>query len=478
MVRRIIVLDAGLRAIDSPGTRSAPAPGADIDLGPIESVFADAFEDRGPGTVFSEAFWEGGAFHQVIAVTDFTGGSDPDSRARGHALIVDMRWVDQELADLIAEQQSGARAEGSPILQATLATDFGGLADRPDIERSPAELLSFVRVRIDGDRTLAGETPVRRSLVFNAISSGLFLSVIIVMGVHIMRARKALELAERRSAIVGSASHALRTPLTIISLYADTLAASNGLNESDREYSEIIARESTRMLHQVEDGLNFARIAAGRQTYRLVPSDLNRLVQSSFSSYERYLETADFIVEADFSAETLPLDADDVAIGFALDNMIQNAIKYSGDARYIGVRTFCEGDEVVVEISDRGVGIPLAEQDFIFDEFYRASTSVERRGWGLGLYIVKHVVDGHSGRIEIDSQVNRGTRVRVRFPRREPLPGDPAAGVIRGSLREPQRGEVLTAGFRSKSAESDDRGGGREGIHGIDPNERMGLDNV
>jgi signal transduction histidine kinase len=260
------------------------------------------------------------------------------------------------------------------------------------------------------------------AVLWTSVSSGLFFSVLVIVTVHLLRANRALELSRRRDAAIGSISHTLRTPLTVISLYADALMKSPALSGQDEECCASIARESARLLRLLEDGLSMARISAGKQHYRMEPADLGSIVQSTLADHEGYLRKSGYDVRKALGASALPIDADKTAVAQAIENVLQNAIKYGGDSKYLRVATYRIHGSAIVEVTDRGVGIPEADRDRVFQEFYRSSAVSDKRGWGLGLCIVKHIIDEHGGAIRIQSVVGRGTEVRIAFPIRERVP--------------------------------------------------------
>jgi two-component system phosphate regulon sensor histidine kinase PhoR len=106
----------------------------------------------------------------------------------------------------------------------------------------------------------------------------------------------------------------------------------------------------------------------------------------------------------------------------ALVNLLDNAAKYSGESKSIAVRTYAENGCAVLEVEDHGIGIPREEQDKIFRRFYRVGNAVAKGGYGLGLYLVRHIMDAHQGRVELESELRRGSRFRLLFPAVEPGP--------------------------------------------------------
>jgi two-component system, OmpR family, phosphate regulon sensor histidine kinase PhoR len=99
-------------------------------------------------------------------------------------------------------------------------------------------------------------------------------------------------------------------------------------------------------------------------------------------------------------------------------NLLDNAAKYSGESKFVGVRLLSENSSVVFEVEDHGIGIQADEHEKIFEQFYRSRTGSGKGGYGLGLYLVKHIMDAHGGRVEVQSETGRGSRFRLVFPAR------------------------------------------------------------
>src|SRR5262249_44250335 len=156
-----------------------------------------------------------------------------------------------------------------------------------------------------------------------------------------------------------------------------------------RGFYEIIARESERLTHLIERVLDFSRIDRGEKEYRLAPGDLASLVGRTVEPYRYYLVQQGFSVETEL-AEGLPsvwLDPD--AVSQAVVNLLDNAAKYAGAAKFVAVRLQADPKNVVLEVEDRGIGIAPEERDKVFEQFYRGSLSSATGGYGLGLFLVK-----------------------------------------------------------------------------------------
>jgi signal transduction histidine kinase len=220
-----------------------------------------------------------------------------------------------------------------------------------------------------------------------------------------------------REDLVSAVSHELKTPLTLIRVYAETLAEDPGADEAERGgYYRIIVRESERLGGLIDRVLSFSRVDRGQRTYRMEKTSLGDIVRQTVTAYAEFLQTRGFVVSLSVSNELPPVPCDRDAVAEALVNLLDNAAKYSGEAREIAVAVFGRDRSVVVEVADHGIGIDHREQALVFNRFYRSPMLTGRGGYGLGLYLVKHIADAHGGAVELDSAPGQGSRFRLVLP--------------------------------------------------------------
>jgi two-component system phosphate regulon sensor histidine kinase PhoR len=228
-----------------------------------------------------------------------------------------------------------------------------------------------------------------------------------------------LELTRMKSDFVSTVSHELRTPLALIRMYAETLDMGRIKDEGKKkEYLGTIVRETERLSRLVNNILNFARIEAGRKQYRMGPVDINAVVGSVIGSYEDHLKERGFSPIVTLAPDLPIIQADEEALSEAVINVTDNAVKYSGDSHYLRIATGREGAHVFVEIQDHGVGIATQHHRKIFDTFYRVSDGLAHntKGSGLGLALVRHIVDAHGGDVGLTSAPGSGSTFRLSFP--------------------------------------------------------------
>jgi signal transduction histidine kinase len=228
-----------------------------------------------------------------------------------------------------------------------------------------------------------------------------------------------MALARLKSDFVSNVSHELRTPLSLIRLYAETLELGRLKSEAKcQEYYSIIRKESERLSALINNILDFSRIEAGRKEYDFRDTDVGELVHNTLESYRYQIEQNGFAFEERIAPDVPHLRVDREALARSLLNLVNNALKYSQDRKFIGVNVFRDNGTVKLEVVDHGIGIPEDEQSKIFEKFYRVGDPLvhNTKGSGLGLSLVRHVVTAHGGQVLVDSAPGRGSKFTIRLP--------------------------------------------------------------
>jgi signal transduction histidine kinase len=345
-------------------------------------------------------------------------------------MILDQRYFETELLPQVVQeaipkffQESGRRDLGVTVRdgrgRVVLGASDGGSAEDRVVRRLPFVFTDWtVELRREGE---ASRTWARATFAFN-MTLAVLLVLLLLGGVTLAlrSANRAVRLSEMKSDFVSNVSHELRTPLASIRVFAELLRLGRPPTmEKAREYGEYIDAESRRLSRLIDNILDFARIESGRKTYRFAPTDLAEVVSAVVRTFQVRLSPQGFEVGLEVPPEPIPsvaLDAD--AMGQALHNLLDNAVKYSGDARRIDVRVAREDGEAVIAVRDGGIGIPRSEQRKVFDRFHRVSTGLvhDVKGSGLGLAIVAHIVQAHGGRVTLVSAPGHGSTFAIRLP--------------------------------------------------------------
>jgi signal transduction histidine kinase len=263
------------------------------------------------------------------------------------------------------------------------------------------------------------------------ILGGLSLLLAVGLGVTYRNVSREIALARLKSDFVSNVSHELRTPLSLIRLYSETLEMGRlSTPEKLQEYYQIIRKESERLTALINNILDFSRIEAGRKEYDFRETDLRELVANTLESYRYEIEQHGFTLEEKIDPVP-PMRVDREAMERSLLNLVNNALKYSQDHKYIGVNLYRENGSVKLEVIDHGIGIPSREQEKIFEKFYRVGDPLvhNTKGSGLGLSLVQHIAQAHGGEVSVDSTPGQGSKFTIKLPLTEAASQTAAASM-------------------------------------------------
>jgi signal transduction histidine kinase len=238
-------------------------------------------------------------------------------------------------------------------------------------------------------------------------------------------------MARLKSDFVANVSHDLKTPLSLIRMFGETLELGRVPDEATRrEYYSIITRESERLTRLIDNVLDFSRIEGGGQRYDIGAHPVEPLIHEVLDAFRYPLAQRAFKLDVTVAPDLPEVLMDPEAIKQALANLVDNALKYSTERRRLGVSARQEGTWVVIEVADEGIGIPAAELERIFEKFYRIGRSETQRtrGSGVGLALVKHIVEAHGGRAGVESRPEQGSRFSLSLPIAPSPPGAEGRG--------------------------------------------------
>jgi signal transduction histidine kinase len=228
------------------------------------------------------------------------------------------------------------------------------------------------------------------------------------------------ELADLKSQFVACVSHELRTPLTSICGYADLLTAGTfgWANEKSQEAIQIIDRNSRRLLRLIDDLLILSRIDDGAHRLNEQPVNIAALVEATVGVLRPTIGSASLKLLVNVPDDLPTVPGDPGQLEQVMFNLVSNAVKFSLPGGMVTVRAEHDGDSVVLTVEDEGIGIPEEEMSKVFSRFHRGEVAIRRAipGTGLGLAVVQGIVEGHQGRVAVESAPGQGTRISVRLP--------------------------------------------------------------
>jgi signal transduction histidine kinase len=348
----------------------------------------------------------------------------------GAVLVTLWQSTTDRLVALVAGPQYQARTwfpgfTGIRGFQISLVTPEGRtawgsppLSNVPRTQRAASETglpWTVLVTHADSSPVLA-EYASRRRLLLAGLG---LLATLIAAGSYFIWRAMARELAAARlqSDFVAAVSHEFRTPLTSLRQFNTLLSdGEDNANEQRREFWAAQSRATDRLQRLVESLLDFGRMEAGARPYRFEKVELDALVQSVCSDFQKEAVAAGFDIRC--TVAPVQLNADAEALSRALWNLLDNAVKYSGESRAIAVSIQNDGERASLSVRDHGLGIPQPEQSLIFDKFVRGAYAREChiRGAGIGLTMVRHIVEAHGGKITLVSAPGTGSTFTIQLP--------------------------------------------------------------
>jgi signal transduction histidine kinase len=354
------------------------------------------------------AFWQSNPFTAVILSERFLG----------------LHWWPRTIS-----------TQGKDLEAVLYSTEGRALFGSPPRETPPFAIM--YDVRIDEMPWRIQVWPSEPALIYGDIKQkqNLFMAILVFVAALILFGsyftvrivRRELEIARLRADFVSTVSHEFRSPLTGIRQLGEMLLDGRAVDRmKQRDYFKMIVQESNRLTRLVENVLDFSRMEEGRKEYRFEHLDTSQWLRRSVSDFEAGIPVDDVSIETDIPEGLPPISADSDALGSAVHNLLDNAVKYSPGANKVWLDAEAAGDEVRIIVRDRGIGISESDRKHIFDRFYRAEGEISKRikGAGLGLSLVQHIVKAHGGRIEYESQEGEGSTFSIRLPASPVTGGD------------------------------------------------------
>jgi signal transduction histidine kinase len=394
-------------------------------------AFSETINGR-PHYVQAQLRWEGPARERMTSVVAFAVDAEK----------LRAQFIPAVLRDWMAAVQ---HPSGFPPLETEVLAEDGKriYASNPDREgpENPVDERSFAIIFFDkellefaapyeqhrevwGLRTSYGPQPIPEIVSASTRPQQalmIVLAIAMALGVFLVAGAAAREVrvAELKSNFVASVSHDLKTPLALIQLFAETLELGR-VRTPDRaqEYYRIINVEARKLTRLIENILDFSRMEAGLRPYRIEPADLRESLTKVLARMETQFSQGNFAITTTIDPHLPRVLADEGAAEQAIENLLANAMKYSGESKTIEVEARRADGHIVVSVTDHGIGISRREQGRIFRKFYRVQRDLGGgpQGTGLGLAIVDHTMRGHGGFVQVESEPDRGSTFSLYFP--------------------------------------------------------------
>jgi signal transduction histidine kinase len=390
--------------------RPGPNPAEALALSAAVTALWERYRGLGPGDMASqgrESLWIDG--QPVLLVwTGMTAGMNGLAAGRGSLEIL---WrslpppaeVTLTLADPEGHVVLGARQTQARPLAVRSAADTG--------------LPWTIKVASTNPTSESGRASTRRLLVFAGLA---LLSLLVAGGGTLVWHATARELAvaELQSDFVSAVSHEFRTPLTSLRHLTELLE--DGVVTTDaarQEYYSLLSQETRRLHRLVEALLNFARLETGRYRFRFERVDPGRLAAQVVEEFGRESVSKGFSIEVDV-ASGLECSIDRETLALAIWNLLENAVKYSGECRRVSAVVSRRAGQAAISVRDGGLGIAPRERKAIFEKFVRGDSAraSDTKGTGLGLALVGRIVEGHGGVVELESEPGKGSTFTILLP--------------------------------------------------------------
>lgn len=227
------------------------------------------------------------------------------------------------------------------------------------------------------------------------------------------------ELAKMKSDFVSTISHEFKSPLTSIRQMAEMLKTKRVPSEERRHrYYDVLVKQSERLSLLIDNILDFSKMEEGKKEFEFENVDIKELLEETVSIIQDRVRYDGFVIEMKIEEPVPSIKVDRAAINQAINNLIDNAIKFSAEVKKVNVRAFTENRHLIIAVQDFGIGIRREEMDKVFERFYRGGDELTRtvKGSGLGLTLVKQIVEAHHGTVHVESEPGRGSTFSIRLP--------------------------------------------------------------
>ena len=251
----------------------------------------------------------------------------------------------------------------------------------------------------------------------------IFIAIVIILAFGLFftlqTVNNELNLSKMKSQFMSTVSHEFKSPLTSIRQMAEMLVQGRvPTRERQHKYQTTILQQSERLSHLIDNILDFSKMEEGRKLFHFEKNDITPVIRNIVESFQNHTAEQGFSIDLSITEPVPDVIFDREAMEQVMHNLLDNACKYSGDSRKIEVHLLSKGDRIIISVRDFGVGIKKEDHDKIFSRFYRAGEELTQtvKGSGIGLTIVKQLVEAHKGKIDVESEVGRGSKFIVTIP--------------------------------------------------------------
>jgi signal transduction histidine kinase len=312
--------------------------------------------------------------------------------------------VEVVLADLAGRPLSGKRSTSTALPLVTEYFEDNFPPWKIELFQAPAKGLEIL--------------DLRRNFYFWTI---LTLLVVLAFGAFLIVRTIAheIEILKIKSDFVSSVSHEFKTPLTSIKALMERLVDGKVRDPGKMDqYFQIIAQDTDKLTRLVNNLLDFSKIEEGKKEYALSDADIVRIATEQVQGFKNERALAGREIRLEITGEIPTLRADADALSRALANLLSNAMKFTPLGKAIRVGLSSDGENVVLEVEDEGIGIHADEVGKVFEKFFQGRNVLDQsvKGTGLGLTLVKHIVEAHGGRILVESRLGLGSKFSMVFP--------------------------------------------------------------
>ena len=304
--------------------------------------------------------------------------------------------------------------------KSSYVTGLQNPSDKPLITVPMGTYFPDWRISLYADQTNIFERAANRRIALYLWTGILVIMLILLAGAFAAQTvRRQIRLNKMKNDFIATVSHELKTPLASMRVLVDTLLEGNVKDENQtEEYLRLTAKENERLSRMIDNFLTFSRMERNKKVFSIVDSKPASIAGDAAEAVKTKFTANNCQLAVDIANNLPCTQADHDAMVTVLVNLLDNACKYTGDEKQITLKVFAENNNICFAVSDNGIGLARRHIRKIFDSFYQVDTSLARKveGCGLGLSIVKFIVDAHKGKVAVESKPGKGSTFTVRLP--------------------------------------------------------------